>query len=280
MGDEVVANTMTTPAAFGRHPSLRKEGKKPLRSFPSSHEEGRPRKRAGWSAFPSVLALVLCASSLSAQAQPRCLVLDPELQDSYAGGCKDGKAEGQGTARGRAAYVGEFHEGRKHGRGVKTWPWGDRYEGEFVDDSKHGTGIYAWGARSAFAGDRYEGGFANDKRSGYGVYVWASGDSYAGPWKDDAVAGRATPMMIARFRATNESLAAMAKPGVRLCHESTVGSGAGEWTEGETLAVDPNARRVEVRVTKLGAKPLFVAGTQVAAGAVVWDDPLNWIPCQ
>jgi len=223
---------------------------------------------------------MLCALSLAAQAQPKCLVLDPELQDSYSGGCANGKAEGQGTARGRAAYVGEFHEGRKHGRGVKTWPWGDRYKGEFADDSKHGTGIYVWGARSAFAGDRYEGGFANDKRSGYGVYLWASGDSYAGPWKEDAVAGRATPMMIARFRATNESLAAMAKPGVGLCQESTVGVGAGEWTEGETLAVDPNARRVEVRVTRLGAKPLFVAGTQVAAGDVVWDDPLNWIPCK
>ncbi len=268
-------STTTTPPAYAGAPPHARRGKN-VRVF------SPPFLRRGGceAAGVVVLALVLCASSLSAQAQPRCLVLDPELQDSYAGGCKDGKAEGQGTARGRAAYVGEFHEGRKHGRGVKTWPWGDRYQGEFVDDSKHGTGIYAWGARSAFAGDRYEGGFANDKRSGYGVYVWASGDSYAGPWKDDAVAGRATPMMIARFRATNESLAAMAKPGVRLCHESTVGSGAGEWTEGETLAVDPNARRVEVRVTKLGAKPLFVVGTQVAAGAVVWDDPLNWIPCQ
>src|SRR5713226_9343271 len=81
----------TTPAAFGRHPSLRKEGKRPSRSFPSSHEEGRPRKRAGWSAgwsaFPFVLALVFCSLSLSAQAQSRCLVLDPELQDSYSGGC-------------------------------------------------------------------------------------------------------------------------------------------------------------------------------------------------
>ena len=276
----VMSTTVTTPAAFGRHPSLRKEGKRPLRSFPSSHEEGRPRKRAGWSAFPFVFALVLCALSDAAQAQSKCLVLDPELQASYSGGCKDGKAEGSGAAKGRAVYVGEFHEGKKHGRGVKTWPWGDRYSGEFADDSKHGAGVYVWGARSAFAGDRYEGAFANDKRSGYGVYFWASGDAYAGPWKEDAVAGRATPMMIARFRATNESLAAMAKPGVGLCHESTVGVGAGEWTEGVTLAVDQGARRVEVRVTRLGPKPLFVAGTQVAAGDVVWDDPLNWIPCK
>jgi hypothetical protein len=226
-----------------------------------------------------VLAGALYALPALAQVPAKCLVLDPELQNSYVGGCKDGKAEGQGTAEGRAVYSGDFHEGRKHGRGVKTWPWGDRYEGEFANDAKHGTGNYTWGERSAFAGDRYEGGFANDKRNGYGVYVWASGDAYAGPWKDDAVAGRATPMMIARFRATNESLAAMAEPGARLCHESTVGGGLKEWTEGETQAVNQGARRISVKVTKLGPRPLVVAGTQVAVGDVVWDDPLNWIPC-
>ena len=226
-----------------------------------------------------VLALMLCALSAPAQAQSKCLVLDPELQASYSGGCKDGKAEGQGRAGGSAVYAGEFHEGMKHGRGVKSWPWGDRYEGEFADDAKHGSGLYTWGERSAFAGDRYEGAFANDKRNGYGVYFWASGDSYAGPWKDDAVTGRATPMMIARFRATNETLAAMAKPGVKLCHESAVGAGSREWTEGETQAVNPDTRRISVKVTKLGPRPLFVAGMRVAVGEVVWDDPLNWIPC-
>src|SRR5260221_6029878 len=117
-----------------------------------------------------VFALLLCALSLPAGAQSKCLVIDPELQTSYSGGCKDGKAEGSGTARGSAVYVGEFREGRKHGRGVKTWPWGDRYEGGFADDAKHGSGLYTWGERSAFAGDRYEGGFTNDRRNGYGVY--------------------------------------------------------------------------------------------------------------
>src|SRR3979490_1211381 len=52
-----------------------------------------------------VLALVLCALSLSAQAQSKCLVLDPELQASYSGGCKDGKAEGAGVANGSAVYA-------------------------------------------------------------------------------------------------------------------------------------------------------------------------------
>jgi hypothetical protein len=226
-----------------------------------------------------VLAGALCALPAFAQVPAKCFVLDSELQNSYVGSCKDGRAEGQGTAKGGAVYAGEFHAGKKHGRGVKSWPWGDRYEGEFAEDAKHGRGVYTWGERSVFAGDRYEGGFANDKRNGYGVYVWASGDRYAGPWKDDAVAGRATPMMIARFRATNESLAAMAKPGARLCHESTVGVRLKEWTEAETQAVNQSTRQVAVKVTKLGPTPLVVAGTRVAVGEIVWDDPLNWIPC-
>jgi hypothetical protein len=273
------------PARSRGRPSSSEEGKRQLQDLPSFLKEGWRPKAAGvvrnrkLDLIRGVLALVLCALSLSAQAQSKCLVLDPELQASYSGGCKDGKAEGPGTAKGSAVYSGEFHEGRKHGRGVKTWSWGDRYEGGFADDAKHGSGLYTWGERSAFAGDRYEGGFANDKRNGYGLYVWASGDSYAGPWKDDTVAGRATPMMIARFRATNESLAAMSKPGVKLCHESTVGAGLKEWSEGETQSVDQATRRVSVRVTRLGPKPLVVAGTRVAAGDVVWDDPLNWIPC-
>jgi len=271
------------PARLRGRPSSSEEGKGQLQDFPSFLKEGWWPKAAGVvrnrKLVGGVLALILCAVPAAAQAQSKCLVIDPELQTSYSGGCKDGKAEGSGTARGRAVYAGEFHEGRKHGRGAKTWPWGDRYEGGFADDAKHGSGIYTWGERSAFAGDRYEGGFANDRRNGFGVYVWASGDSYAGPWKDDAVAGRATPMMIARFRATNESLAAMSTPGMKVCHESTVGAGLKEWPEGEAQSVDQGTRRVSVRVTRLGPTPLVVAGTRVAIGDVVWDDPLNWIPC-
>jgi len=225
----------------------------------------------------AVLALLFGGPSF-ARAQAKCLVIDTELQGPYEGGCEDGKAEGQGTAKGSATYTGGFHLGKQHGRGVKSWAWGDRYDGDFADDYKDGWGTYTWGARTLFAGDHYEGGFAADKRNGYGIYFWASGDSYAGPWKDDSVSGRATPMMIARFRATKASLEAMANPGVKVCHESTVGR-AQERTEAETQSVNPSARQVSVRVTKLSPTPVLVAGTPVAVGEVVWDDPLNWIPC-
>jgi hypothetical protein len=234
------------------------------------------------------LAAMLFVSSAAAQLAQKCFVADPELQDSYAGGCRDGKAEGQGTAKGSATYAGEFRAGLKQGRGVKTWPWGDRYEGEFSEDTKHGVGSYTWGARSAFAGDRYEGEFKDDKRNGVGVYTWASGDIYAGPWKDDVVNGQATQRMIARYRATRESLAAMANAGVKVCKASTLGSGATTrtegsgataWTEGEVRAVNQKTLQVAVRITKSVETPLVVAGAEVAVGESVWDDPLNWIPC-
>src|SRR5882762_11607135 len=74
----------------------------------------------------------------------------------------------------------------------------------------------------------------------------------------------------------SDSFVAMSKPGLKLCHESTVGAGFKEWTEGETQSVDQGARRVSVRVTRVGPTPFVVAGTRVATGDVVWDDPLNW----
>jgi hypothetical protein len=222
---------------------------------------------------------VLLLGAPHAAAQTACKVLDPELQGAYQGGCVDGKADGQGTAKGSASYTGEFHGGMKHGRGVKTWARGDRYEGGFAEDQFSGWGIYTWGAGSLFAGERYEGGFARDKRNGFGLYLWPSGDSYAGPWKDDGVAGRASPMMIARFRATNASMEALAKPGVKVCRDSGLGMDLQVWIEGETQAVNPTARQVSVRITNLRQANLVVAGKQVAVGDVVWDDPLHWVPC-
>src|SRR5438067_1757230 len=105
-------------------------------------------------------------------AQPalaqQCRVLDPELQGSYSGPCANGLAEGKGVARGTATYEGEFKAGRKEGRGVKTWPNGDRYEGDFVGDRKEGQGRYSWG-RGPWAGESYEGSYVADKREGFGV---------------------------------------------------------------------------------------------------------------
>ncbi len=120
----------------------------------------------------ALLALLLVghgATAYAADGHP-CRVLDRELRGAYSGGCVDGLADGVGEAAGIARYQGEFKAGRKHGKGVKVWPTGDRYEGGFVDDRREGEGAYTWGAGTPWAGERHTGHYRQDKRQGSGVY--------------------------------------------------------------------------------------------------------------
>lgn len=59
------------------------------------------------------LLLLLPVASLAAD----CRVIDPELQGTYAGGCRKGLAHGEGVAIGSAEYRGGFRNGMKHGAG-------------------------------------------------------------------------------------------------------------------------------------------------------------------
>lgn len=227
-------------------------------------------------------ALLACLAAavlfpLGAGAQTACRVLDPELAGTYQGGCKDGLAEGDGEAKGTAEYRGGFHAGRKQGRGVKTWPSGDRYEGEFVADRKEGTGTFTWSARGPSAGESYSGAWRNDLRHGYGVYEWPSGDRYAGEWADDAIAGMPTPMMIARARAKTETLIAVAKPGVKVCRALTVGIAVRDWIRGEVIAVD--AARIEVRIDDPGRQPHVIDSRPLVKGMSFWSEAEAWRPC-
>ena len=226
-----------------------------------------------------MIGIVISISAVGHVYAQACAVTDSELVGSYEGGCKNGKADGTGTAKGLATYVGEFRDGMKHGKGVKTWPWGDQYEGEFANDAKHGKGIYTWGGRSAWTGQRYEGNYINDKRNGFGIYDWPTGDRYTGPWKDDAMVGPPTPMMIARGRALKEHMIAMAKQNIKLCREATLGIGLRERIEGLTQGINPQTLQVAVKVTKLGESPLVIAGNTIKVGEIVWDEPLEWTLC-
>jgi hypothetical protein len=214
---------------------------------------------------------------LGASGSTACRVLDPELVGVYRGGCKDGLAEGYGEAKGSAEYRGDFHVGRKQGRGVKTWPSGDRYEGDFVSDRKEGVGKYTWSSSGPAAGESYSGGYLNDRRNGYGVYQWPSGDRYAGQWADDAIVGMPTPSMIARARAKTETLAAVAKPGVKVCRALLVGIAVHDWIRGEVIAV--NADRIEVRIDDPGQQPHEIGGKPLAKGMTPWFDASKWTPC-
>lgn len=215
------------------------------------------------------LTPIFLALSFSAQAQT-CRVLDPELQASYAGPCVNGLAEGEGGASGIAEYRGGFKAGRKHGRGVKTWPNGDRYEGGFADDHKHGYGVYEWG-KGPWAGERYDGAWQTDRRHGYGIYWWPGGDVYSGPWERDRPVGVGTDMMRARAKFNAEALAAVARDGQKVCREMPVGIGGREWVRG--VVVEVEGEHVGVRIDEPGRHAHFPRGD------VVWDLAREWTPC-
>jgi hypothetical protein len=243
---------------------------------------GRAGVFSGGERSTRVLALLACFTAaallpLGAAAQTECRVLDPELFGTYQGGCKDGLAEGYGEAKGTAEYRGGFRTGRKQGKGVKTWPSGDRFEGDFVDDRKEGTGKYSWSSRGASAGENYSGAYLNDRRQGYGVYEWPSGDRYAGQWTDDAIAGMPTRSMIARARAKTETLAAVGKPGVKVCRALLVGIAVHDWIRGEVIAVD--ADRIEVRIDDPGQQPHVIDDRPLVKGMAFWSGVAEWKPC-
>ena len=207
-----------------------------------------------------------------------CVVLDPELQGRYFGGCKDGLAEGYGQAIGTAEYKGGFKAGRKNGKGTKTWPSGDRYEGDFVDDRKQGKGTYTWGPRSAWAGEKYSGSYVGDRRQGFGVYEWPGGDRYAGPWKNDVITGPMTPKMMARTRAYAELAAAVGKRGAEVCRNMIVGSVTDDWVRGTVTEVQ--GERIAVRIDDPGRFPHVISDRAISKGDTVWDELQFWTPCK
>ena len=119
--------------------------------------------------------------------------------------------------------------------------------------------------------------YLNDLRHGYGVYEWPSGDRYAGPWAQDAISGNPTPMMIARARAKTEALAAVAKPGVKVCRALLVGIAVRDWIRAEVIAVD--ADRIAVRIDDPGRQPHVIDNQPLVKGMTLWSEVANWIPC-
>jgi hypothetical protein len=207
----------------------------------------------------------------------QCKVYDPELQDKYMGGCKDGLAQGEGEATGLAHYRGEFSAGRKHGRGIKRWPSGNRYEGGFVNDFKEGKGTFTWGGGTQWAGEKYTGDYHNDRRHGSGVYEWPSGDRYTGPWEYDAISGQPTAKMYARSGAYMEHAAAVAIPGIKVCKSVTYGIATQHWLSGTVTAVA--GQQIAVRIDALGHSRPLTSNPPLNTGDVIWDALLHWTPC-
>jgi hypothetical protein len=178
-----------------------------------------------------IVALGLVGSAVAAGAQPaagkwvddpitRCQVWvgAPLAADrvSWSGACERGHAEGRGVMRRyvgdrvEAEYVGEYHDGRRAGRGVATAASGARYDGQWQADQYEGRGSYQGADGSRYDGDwhhsrpsgrgawvyangeRYEGELREGEYSGQGVYTWPNGDRYDGAFRDGRPDGAGT----------------------------------------------------------------------------------------
>ena len=219
--------------------------------------------------------LSLAAFTAPAALGVQCAVMDPELQGQYEGGCRNGFAQGEGFARGTAEYQGEFHKGLKHGKGVKTWPWGDRYEGGFVEDRKAGRGMYVWGERSPWAGERFVGDYVADMREGWGTYYWPNGDRFEGVWKQDRRYGN-TAMELRRQAAEAARKEAM-KPGGQVCSWGHTGIAYPILRVGTIESLAENA--MKVRLLRVEGAPEAVSGSNLQPGMLLNEALRDWTLC-
>lgn len=84
-----------------------------------------------------IIVLTICKSASTQQ----CEVTMPAISGTYAGNCKDNKANGNGNAKGEDSYEGHFIDGYPQGRGKYTWKNGNWHEGEFKKGMKEGDGV-------------------------------------------------------------------------------------------------------------------------------------------
>lgn len=114
------------------------------------------------SQFSLLFLFLLCCHS--AAGQEKCKVLKPELAGSYNGKCKEGLANGKGSAIGTDRYDGQFLNGLPDGRGTYIWSSGESYKGYWRVGKRNGEGEYTFlyeGKDSTIAGiwenDQYKG---------------------------------------------------------------------------------------------------------------------------
>jgi len=110
-------------------------------------------------------------------------------------------------------YVGEFNEGKQHGKGLEIFAerylyfgewengkWvgkgivlssnpetGGLYQGDLSDSKSHGIGIKIWNN-----GPRFEGEWQENRMHGQGSYFWDTGEKYEGQWENGMMNGAGT----------------------------------------------------------------------------------------
>lgn len=182
-------------------------------------------------------------------AAPTCHVQDPELQLEYAGACHNGRAHGQGVARGAdgAWYRGTFEQGHKSGYGVKLYPNGDGYAGYWRNDMREGHGRYEYGDHSPWRGDVYQGEWQADQYNGKGTYIFfPSSDRFTADWVNGQTEDVGTTTITRRKQALDVLAPALGQPGQTICSVITKGAGPERVARGQVI--DVLADRLLVRI--------------------------------
>lgn len=81
-------------------------------------------------------------------------------------------------------YMGQWKDGKMHGRGMMKWSDGATYEGEWNEGRRSGFGIYTWKS-----GTRYMGQWKDNRKHGYGIAVYPDGTILKGFFRDDVFVG-------------------------------------------------------------------------------------------
>eukprot|EP00928_Gymnodinium_smaydae_P001876 TRINITY_DN10671_c0_g2_i1.p1 TRINITY_DN10671_c0_g2~~TRINITY_DN10671_c0_g2_i1.p1 ORF type:complete len:1202 (-),score=269.81 TRINITY_DN10671_c0_g2_i1:312-3917(-) len=162
--------------------------------------EGAPTPEAKAEVAAAAAASAACSSGAGAsQIRTTHRVVQFPNGDSYCGECakfpEGERLHGEGEYRYNRhshqtfwQYVGQWEEGRKHGRGVLLYQGGGAYAGDWCQNQRHGRGVqleYEAGEaqQASMPTVFYEGEWARDKMEGYGVEETPS-SSYFGHFCD------------------------------------------------------------------------------------------------
>jgi hypothetical protein len=107
----------------------------------------------------------------------------------YSGEIKNGQPDGRGiiTFPDGDKYEGELKNGRLSGQGTYTFKNGMKYVGQWKDSEMNGQGTKTWSN-----GDKYVGQWKGSKRNGKGTQTWSDGNKYEGEWKSGKKHGQGT----------------------------------------------------------------------------------------
>ena len=81
----------------------------------------------------------------------------------------------------------------------------------------------------------------------------------------------------ARALAQTATIAAVARPGARVCREMQVGIAERDWVRG--VVVEADRRHVKVRIEVPGRFEHTIGDSAVKKGGTVWDEAIEWTPC-